>query len=152
MSKVHFGAKAHGFFFRSQTLFPSYFRPKIAWQWMLWKEALNLRSLTPEVWHKWSDLRLLDHEPLYRAHQRSEPVSRLVQLWSDRDGFVLWVGRWLWLVGFFLPSLLTKNTLPETNITPARKLAQKETNLPQPSIFRVYVSFREGKPIWEWVT
>jgi len=29
------------------------------------------------VWHKWSDLRLLDHEPLYRAHQRSEPVLHL---------------------------------------------------------------------------
>ncbi|CAK8989385.1 unnamed protein product [Durusdinium trenchii] len=29
------------------------------------------------VWHKWSDLRLLDHEPLWHAHQRPEPVLHL---------------------------------------------------------------------------
>lgn len=86
MSKVHFGARAHGFFSEAK-LMPSYFRPKIARMDAL-ERGIFPRSLTPEVWHKWSDLRLLDHEPLYRAHQRSEPVSRLVQLWSDRDGFV----------------------------------------------------------------
>ena len=36
-------------------------------------------------------------------------------------------------------------TLPETNIAPTRKLTQKETIVFQPSIFRCYVSFREGK-------
>lgn len=29
------------------------------------------------VWHKWSDLRLLDHEPLYQAHQREAVVLHL---------------------------------------------------------------------------
>lgn len=29
------------------------------------------------VWHKWSDLRLLDHEPLWQAHHRPEPVLHI---------------------------------------------------------------------------
>eukprot|EP00435_Cladocopium_sp_Y103_P030273 s1126_g7.t1 len=29
------------------------------------------------VWHKWSDLRLLDHEPLWHAHHRPEPVLHI---------------------------------------------------------------------------
>ena len=33
-------------------------------------------AFPPEVWHKWSDLRLLDHEPLWQAHHRPEPVRR----------------------------------------------------------------------------
>ncbi|CAJ1439427.1 unnamed protein product [Effrenium voratum] len=32
------------------------------------------RSRVNVVWHKWSDLRLLDHEPLWRAHAQPEPV------------------------------------------------------------------------------
>lgn len=62
------------FFFRSQT-YTQHFSTKNRSHGCFGKRHF-LRSLTPEVWHKWSDLRLLDHEPLYRAHQRSEPVSR----------------------------------------------------------------------------
>ena len=35
-------------------------------------------------------------------------------------------------------------TLPETNIAPENRHSQKETIVFQPSIFRCYVSFREG--------
>ena len=28
-----------------------------------------------EVWHKWSDLRLLDHEPLWHAHAKRNPAK-----------------------------------------------------------------------------
>ncbi len=39
------------------------------------------------------------------------------------------------------------NTLPETNIAPARKLPQKETNLPTIHFQVRAVSFREGNPV-----
>lgn len=35
------------------------------------KEAISV------VWHKWSDLRLMDHEPLVTAHQRSKRVLHI---------------------------------------------------------------------------
>ena len=40
--------------------------------------------------------------------------------------------------------ILTNLTLPETNIAPARKPFQRKLVF-QPSIFRCYVSFREGR-------
>ena len=45
--------------------------------------------------------------------------------------------------------------LPEANIAAANRPSQKETIFFQPSIFRYYVSFREGNrifPLWEWST
>ncbi len=38
-----------------------------------------------------------------------------------------------------------EGTLPETNMTPENRPSQKETIVFQPSIFRDYVSFREGR-------
>ena len=48
---------------------------------------------------------------------------------------------------FVAPKLVTKKTftLPKTNIAPENRASQKETLVFQPSIFRCYVSFREGK-------
>ena len=66
-----------------------------------------------------------------------------------------------WLAGF-LPSLVSqfqwfdtktnilRVTLPKTNVAPENRPSQKETSIPifQPSIFRCYVSFREGNSHW----
>ena len=47
-----------------------------------------------------------------------------------------------------------KSTLPKTNMAPENRPSQKEGIVFQPSIFRCYVSFREGnqrfKPTQTW--
>ena len=45
-----------------------------------------------------------------------------------------------------------RGTLPETNIAPENRSSQKEILIFQPSIFRCYVSFREGRSKLAWGT
>ena len=58
-------------------------------------------------------------------------IGNLATHWHSQSAFV------------FSPGEL-QNTLPKTNIAPENTPSQKETIVFQPSIFRGYVSFREG--------